>query len=337
MTEITTLTQFLTTANTQFQVYDMGRRVQHIDMMAFNEIENLNSPYPSPLQGHAQFAIVFWDASQQHYIWFLKLPLDERGLLSPAPRTQFIKMVVEALGRDPAQALSEEQQQKLANHPFAFKPSAEKLAVFNALVRKQLNEKASPQYEFAYQYISGQVKAQNWQDIGLQGIADICVRANELDHLKHLKACFDYASIEVQIAICQCLEHLTLDRALAEIILAKLIAADKTTKLYYLRALASHAELGQKAILHLAETQLLDADALITIAARNWTVLKHDTTRTIYLEALATQQQHFFNQIFADIVMIPLLRTQMLTELRNPNRSPQLSAAIGGLFKVTKA
>lgn len=337
MTQITTLSQFLTTANTQFQVYDMGRRVQHIDMMAFNEIENLNSPYPSPLQGHAQFAIVFWDASQQHYIWFLKLPLDERGLLSPAPRTQFIKMIVEALGRDPAQTLSEEQQQKLANHPFAFKPSAEKLAIFNALVRKQLGDKASPQYEFAYQYISGQVKAENWQEIGLQGIADICVRSNELDHLKHLQACFEYASTEVQIAICQCLEHLTIDKKLAEIILAKLIAADKTIKLYYLRALASHSSLTQEAILHLAEAQLLNADALITIAARNWTVLKHDATRTIYLEALASQEQHFFNQIFADIVVIPVLRTQMLAELRNPNRSPQLSAAIGGLFKVTKA
>ncbi|RTR39243.1 DUF3549 family protein [Shewanella canadensis] len=337
MTQITTLSQFLTTANTQFQVYDMGRRVQHIDMMAFNEIENLNSPYPSPLQGHAQFAIVFWDASQQHYIWFLKLPLDERGLLSPAPRTQFIKMIVEALGRDPAQTLSEEQQQKLANHPFAFKPSAEKLAIFNALVRKQLGDKASPQYEFAYQYISGQVKAENWQEIGLQGIADICVRSNELDHLKHLQACFEYASTEVQIAICQCLEHLTIDKKLAEIILAKLIAADKTIKLYYLRALASHSSLTQEAVLHLAEAQLLNADALITIAARNWTVLKHDATRTIYLEALASQEQHFFNQIFADIVVIPVLRTQMLAELRNPNRSPQLSAAIGGLFKVTKA
>ena len=104
MTEITTLSQFLSTANTQFQVYDMGRRVQSIDMMAFHQFENLASPYPYPIQGHAQFAIVFWDASQQHYIWFLKLALDERGLLSPAPRTQFIKMIIAALGRDPTKS-----------------------------------------------------------------------------------------------------------------------------------------------------------------------------------------------------------------------------------------
>ncbi|NRB25904.1 DUF3549 family protein [Shewanella sp.] len=337
MTEITTLSQFLSTANTQFQVYDMGRRVQSIDMMAFHQFENLASPYPYPIQGHAQFAIVFWDASQQHYIWFLKLALDERGLLSPAPRTQFIKMIIEALGRDPTKELTEAEQQKLANHPFAFTPSAEKLALFNALVRKQLNGKASSQYEYAYQYLSGQVSADKWQQVGLQGIADICVRAKELDHLQQLINSFDYSSIEVQIALCQCLEHLTLEKSLADRVFEQLLSTDKQNKLYFLRALASDQELTQQAVSHLQEQGILDAEALITIAGRNWTVLNHAQSRTIFLEALAGQEQHFFNQIFADIVAIPSLRTQILTELRNPNRSPQLASAIGGLFKVIKS
>ncbi|MPY21201.1 DUF3549 family protein [Shewanella sp. YLB-07] len=337
MTEITTLSQFLSTANTQFQVYDMGRRVQSIDMMAFHQFENLASPYPYPIQGHAQFAIVFWDASQQHYIWFLKLPLDERGLLSPAPRTQFIKMIIEALGRDPTKDLTEAEQQKLANHPFAFKPSAEKLALFNALVRKQLNGKASSQYEYAYQYLSGQISADKWQQVGLQGIADISVRANELDHLQQLVNSFDYCSIEVQIALCQCFEHLTLEKSLANRVFEQLLSTDKQNKLYFLRALASNEELTQQAISHIQEQGILDAEALITIAGRNWTVLKLEQTRTIFLEALASQEQHFFNQIFADIVAIPALRSLILAELRNPKRSPQLASAIGGLFKVIKS
>ena len=337
MTEITTLSQFLSTANTQFQVYDMGRRVQNIDMMAFHQFENLASPYPYPIQGHAHFAIVFWDASQQHYIWFLKLPLDERGLLSPAPRTQFIKMIIEALGRDPTKELTEAEQQKLANHPFAFKPNEEKLALFNALVKKQLNGKASSQYEYAYQYLSGQISAEKWQQVGLQGIADICVRANELDHLRHLINSFDYSSIEVQIALCQCLEHLTLEKNLADRVFEQLLSTDKQNKLYFLRALASNEELTQRAISYLQQQGLLNAEALITIAARNWTVLKHDQSRTVFLEALALQEQQFFNQVFADIVAIPSLRTLILAELRNPNRSPQLASAIGGLFKVIKS
>ncbi|ASJ96185.1 MULTISPECIES: DUF3549 family protein [Shewanella] len=337
MTEITTLTQFLSTANTQFQVYDLGRRVQHIDMMAFSQIEALAAPYPSPIQGHAQFAIVFWDNSNQHYIWFLKLPLDERGLLSPAPRTQFIRMVLEALGSDPTQTLSQEQQDKLANHPFAFKPNAEKLALFNALVRKQLGLPASAQYEFAYQYLSRQVSPERWQDVGLQGLADICVRANQLDHDAQLLSAFDHSAIEVKIALCQQLEHLTLSEPLAQRLLSEFYQASGEHRLYYLRALASMPALAQEAIQYLDEQEALDDVALVTIAGRNWTALKDDQTRKIYLEALAKQPQAFFNQIFADIVAIPAIRTQFLMALRDPERSPNLANAIGGLFKVTKA
>ena len=335
MTEITTLSQFLTTAKTQFQVYELGRRVQHIDMLAFHQIESLVTPYPYPIQGHAQFAIVFWNESQQHFIWFLKLPLDEQGLLSPAPRSQFIEMVLTALGQDPTQPLTDEQQDRLANNPFSFKPSQEKLAVFNALVRKQLGLSASIQYEFAVQYLSGQIAASEWQHIGLQGLSDVCVRLGELDHEQQLLASFDNSAIEVQIALCQCLEHLHLTEALANKLYAKFVAAPPEYQAYYLRALASHTELSQQALTHLQQTERLEANELISIAGRNWTVLKQELSRSIYLEALARQPQAFFNQIFADIVAIPSLRNHLLGELRNPNRSVQLSQAIGGLFKAT--
>ncbi|MFB2652222.1 DUF3549 family protein [Shewanella seohaensis] len=335
MTEITTLSQFLTTAKTQFQVYELGRRVQHIDMLAFHQIESLVTPYPYPIQGHAQFAIVFWNESQQHFIWFLKLPLDEQGLLSPAPRSQFIEMVLTALGQDPTQPLTDEQQDRLANNPFSFKPSQEKLAVFNALVRKQLGLSASIQYEFAVQYLSGQIAASEWLHIGLQGLSDVCVRLGELDHEQQLLASFDNSAIEVQIALCQCLEHLHLTEALANKLYAKFVAAPPEYQAYYLRALASHTELSQQALAHLQQTERLEANELISIAGRNWTVLKQELSRSIYLEALARQPQAFFNQIFADIVAIPSLRNHLLGELRNPNRSVQLSQAIGGLFKAT--
>ena len=335
MTEITTLSQFLTTAKTQFQVYELGRRVQHIDMLAFHQIESLVTPYPYPIQGHAQFAIVFWNESQQHFIWFLKLPLDEQGLLSPAPRSQFIEMVLTALGQDPTQPLTDEQQDRLANNPFSFKPSQEKLAVFNALVRKQLGLSASIQYEFAVQYLSGHIATSEWQHIGLQGLSDVCVRLGELDHEQQLLASFDNSAIEVQIALCQCLEHLHLTEGLANKLYAKFVAAPPEYQAYYLRALASHTELSQQALAHLQQTERLEANELISIAGRNWTVLKQELSRSIYLEALARQPQAFFNQIFADIVAIPSLRNHLLGELRNPNRSVQLSQAIGGLFKAT--
>ncbi len=47
MTDITTLSQFLNAANTQFEVYELGRRVQHIDNVAFAQIEQQAAPYPN--------------------------------------------------------------------------------------------------------------------------------------------------------------------------------------------------------------------------------------------------------------------------------------------------
>ncbi|WP_137226547.1 DUF3549 family protein [Shewanella sp. MEBiC00475] len=335
MTEITTLSQFLTTANTQFQIYDLGRRVQHIDMLAFQQIDSLLAPYPYPIQGHAQFAIVFWQQQQLPYIWFVKLPLDEQGLLSPAPRTQFIKMILEALGRNPTQTLTDEQQEQLANHPFSFKPNQHKLALFNALVRLQLGQPASSQYEFAAQYLSGQATPDTWPQLGLQGLADICVRADQFNHLDDITNALNNAPIEVQAALCQCLEHINVDKRLAKQLFEKLNQAEDHLKVMYLAALASDVQYSMKAINHLNEQQLLDDNKLITIAARNWLALKDDLTRKGYLEALAKQPQHFFNQVFADIVAIPSLRSGLLADLRYPERSVQLATAIGGLFRAT--
>lgn len=334
MTEITTLSQFLTTANTQFQVYDLGRRVQHIDMMAFQQIESLNCPYPYPIQGHAQCAVVFWQGNEQPYIWFIKLPLDEQGLLSPAPRQQFIKMILEALGRDPTQPLTDAQQEQLANHPFSFKPSQQKLAIFNALVKLQLGQPASSQYETAAQYLSGQMAIDNWQHVGLQGIADVCARLHLFDHEAALISIWPKLPIEVKAAICECFTHLTLSDELAAVLVDECNKAQTDHKVMYLAALASKPQLCQHLIAYLDEESALDANTLITIAARNWLCLKDDLTRKRYLEALAKQPQGFFNQVFADMVAIPSLRLSLLQDLRSPDRSSTLSNAIGGLFKA---
>ncbi|QSX31062.1 DUF3549 family protein [Shewanella cyperi] len=336
MAEINTLSQFLTAAKTSYQVYDLGRRVQHIDMIAFEQIEALKSPYPYPVQGHAHMALVFWDASQQHFVWFIKLPLDEQGMLSPAPRSQFIQMIIDALGRDPTKPLTEDEQQTLANHPFNFKPSQEKLALFNALVRKLLGLRASTQYEFAAQYLAGECPQAHWQQLGFQGLADICVRAAELDHSDRLVRALTQAPPEVQRAICQCLEHLTPPDAVAQTLFDRFNATEGDEQLYFLRALAGNTQLAIQAVNSLIGKAPLNADTLVTIAARVWLVLRQDALRLEYLESLALQPQTFFNQVFADIVAIPSLRSLLLSDLRRPERSQALTEAVGGLFRATR-
>ncbi|MGL4476366.1 MAG: DUF3549 family protein [Shewanella sp.] len=334
MQEITSLGQFFNAASTQYQVYDLGRRVQHIDALAFDQIEQQHCPYPYPIQGHAQFAIVFWNSSAQHYIWFLKIPLDERGLLSGAATQQFLHMVAEAFGSNPNAELSEQQQERLANHPFSFKPSQTKQAIFNALVRQQLAIETSSQYPLAVSYLALEIPLDEWPKLGMQGLADICVRHQDPYHQQLILNGLQQAPLEVNIALCQCLEHLLLDNALLQVIWNKLQANTNQAQ-YFLQALASSVPLSSEAMVALNSHPGLNQSLLISIAARNWRILKQDHLLNIYLEALATQEQHFFNQIFADIVAIPELRSACLAALRDPKRSVTLSAAIGGLFQAT--
>ncbi|MCL1073592.1 DUF3549 family protein [Shewanella dokdonensis] len=336
MHTISTFGELLNAANSQYLIYDMGRRVQPLDVMAFRQIEALAAPYPYPIQGHACFALVFWEQPSAPFIWFLKLPLDEQGLLNPAGRSQFIEMLLAAMGKNLQQALTEAQQQQLASHPFSYRPAQEKLALFNALVRRQLGQAASSQYEYACQYLSGKVNRDQWQAVGLQGLADICARADLLDHPAMLLNAIASTAKEVQIALCQLLEHITISPQLAQHITQALPQQEDAVQAYFLRALASQPQYCIRAITSIASQQKLSQECLLAIAARCWLVLKQAPCRKIFLESLALQTQDFFNGIFADIVAIPAIRPLLLSELRNPDRSVQLSAAIGGLFRNTQ-
>ncbi|KFZ37194.1 hypothetical protein HR45_12340 [Shewanella mangrovi] len=335
MSTINTLGELLNAANSEYLVFDLGRRVQPIATSVFQAFENLQLAYPYPIQGHAQFAIVFGENKQQPFIWFLKFPLDERGLLNPAARSQFLQMLSDAMGDDITRPLTEEEQQRMANHPFNVRPSQEKLAIFNAQLRRQLKQPASAQYEFACQYLSGKTDAQLWQSVGLQGLADICARAEDFEHAQLLSNALSSKIVEIQTASCQLLEHVTLPTSVMQTVETLFSHAEAKQRSYLLRAVASSPDCCNTLLRQMAAShEKLEQTQLIAVAARCWNSLKQDDVRKFYLESLALQPQSFFNQIFADIVAIPDIRHPLLSELRNPDRSERLSQAIGGLFKA---
>ncbi|MEI5639153.1 MULTISPECIES: DUF3549 family protein [unclassified Pseudoalteromonas] len=338
--QISTLGELLTNAGTQWRVYDMGRRINKIDKQQFAQIEQTHAPYPYPLGGHAILAIQFWDnqATLDPYVWFLKFPLDEQSKLVIASRDHFASMVLEALGN---QLTGESAQGKLDNNPYVFKPNANKLAAFNALMKRELNRPASQYYEHAELYFSGKLGFEQWQDIALQGIADFALRLDHGNNSQYLRSAWPKLPQQVQTPLAAMLEHVAVSTAQTEDFLAQLQSACKqansSVAISNLRAMSGSHALGliAQAVDDILASPLAgDVDCLLTIAGRAWETLTEPQRLMTYMEKVAENQQleGLFNSVFADLVAIPMLRPHLLGIIRAENRSEVLSRAIGRLF-----
>ncbi|MFI3245428.1 MAG: DUF3549 family protein [Ferrimonas sp.] len=334
MSSITTLEQFLNRAGTQFRVFDLSRRVVPLSSEQFQQFEQGLTPYPYPRAGYAWLGILFWDpnVAMQHYVWFLKWPLDEQGLINPAARNQFLQTIVEALGQDPTVNMT--QQQRWASNPFIFSPSEEKMAVFHANVRLALAQPASVYYEAAQEYFSGQRHWQQWQTIGLQGVADYAARLDPT-HSRQLAYAIAQLPHEALLPMLSIFEHFQLADVISQALLQRLQQeSDELNKLTLLRGLAGSPQWLTPAL----TTQLqqpLSQDALIIIAARLWLGLDH-TNIPLYLDQLAQHPGMLFNQLYLDLVAQPHTRVWVLAELRNPQCSPALTSAIHQLMNQMK-
>ena len=83
MDTISSISELLSLSKSQYRIYDLSRTVTKLSKESFEKIENNQLPYPTPNQGHAHIAIAFCQQNKAApYLWFVKLPLDERGLLN---------------------------------------------------------------------------------------------------------------------------------------------------------------------------------------------------------------------------------------------------------------
>lgn len=340
--EIHYLSDFLEKAQCQFRIYDLGRKVKKISASDFKAVELNQRPYPFPLQQQACIAVVFWQprAEQQHYIWFLKLPLDERGLLKAGPQTHFIQLVVEALGNELQSQPTEKQQERLANNPYTFKPAENKKAVFNAIINKELIRPASRYYEDCHAYLSGQLGWSNWQDLGLQGFADIAARLDADDNQQHIIGALPHLPAEVFCNLCEMLEHHALATPLVEALVAisqeKQAQGDDVCAILALRATASSPATGLRQDLikqHLDTELALNPQWYVAVVARCWQDLTEPEILDRFCEAAAQLSEgQVFAQLFVDLVAQPDLRPLMLQKIRSPERSPAMAQAVSLLF-----
>lgn len=347
MNQISTLSELLQLSNSSYRVFDMGRTVTKLSKQTFEKVELAMQPYPFPLQGHACLAIVFWQKkSDAPFIWFVKIPLDERGLLNQAARNHFIAIILEALGKDLSQDPTDKQEELLKSNPYNFTPTQYKLAALNSIIKRDLKQKASQYYEHCQLYLSGQLGFDNWQGVGVQGLCDFAARIEEADNLDVLMSSFSNLPTQVFSPLCSALENQKLPIVLLTLIvelahkelLANNINQSKLADLLRALAASSTNPLVKKLIVKLISLENInDIGILLTISGRCWPAISQHETLMCFLEKLVlTVEQEVFTAIFYDLIAIPEIRPTLLMCLRSTDRSETLASAFGHIFTQVK-
>ena len=339
---INSISEFLLHAGTEYQVFDLGRRLEPTDSQTFLEIENGSAYAPYPRQQHAWFGIVFWNknASTQHYIWFVKLPLDEQGLVVAAARNHFLEIIVDALGQSVAE--DTEKAQTLPDNPYSFVPNQSQLAQFNALVKRTLNQPLSEEAQKVEAYIQAP-QLVDWQQISMQSVADF---VHSLSH--HPKQDVLAQAIKTNTSLysdvfLNTLMEMSESVSLPENLLAAyLIEIDKSDdiNLAALRGTSEgsfHPTINNKLLELLKSEKSQRLDILSVIAARHFEQME-PLLLSAFLEQAANVDEKeghkgaLFAGFFSDLVQIPKLRRQVLTLLHSNANSQILGNAFQQLF-----
>ncbi len=348
MSEIASITEFIRRTGATYRVFDMGRRVRRIDNDAFERFENGEIPWEAPLQRAAWLGLVFWQpgaAADDHYIWFLRLPLDEQGGLEVASRDTFLHRLVERVGRNiEAAQKGGEIDSAMKDNPFAFSPKPDRLAVFHAHAQRLLDGEPSGYYPHAREYFAGEVGFDQWAFVGIQGIADVCARLDRDGNAERLAEAIPELPVEPLEAVGGCLENEPVAPPLTGALVERLQGelADPSPRPAVVVALvrglsaAEPVEHRRAALVEVLESETgRDIEVLAAVAGRCWEDMADADVRRAFLEALAANPlgQDAFNNVLADLLFIPGVRPHLLQAFRDPGRSPALGRALGELFQ----
>jgi hypothetical protein len=348
MSTISTISELLTLSGSQYRVFDIGRKIDKLSKETFTKIEANQIPYPFPSQRHAFIAISFWQKPNSSlYLWFVKLPLDERGLLNLVARDHFIAIIIEALGAELNTSPNEQQEELLKSNPYHFTPPQYKLAYLNSLISVETKNKSSQYFSGALGYLSGDNAWQDWQSVGVQGLNDFAVRLSDKKMQKILVNALPHLPKPVLHPLCSALENVKLPVEVIDVLIARFenLVTDKETNQttvlsFLLRSLASsfqhpHVVRFINALIEQPSPEAsMSEEIAIVITGRCWQVFNNEQQIMIFFELLVDQQElEVFQAIFKDLVAIPALRPLIFQCMRSPKRSQALSKAIGLLFQ----
>lgn len=334
-----TISQLVAESGAQMRVFDLGRRIEKIPKNDFAEFEVLNKSYPTPYLKHAWVGVLSWNPKKagQHNIWFLKLPLDERNLLLPGPRDAFLQhwlRVVQAPDKEHGEA------------PCSFKPDANRMAYFHAIALMTLGQEGTQYYNTARAYLSGDVGFENWQQLGLQGLAEVVARLDQDSNEKLLVSAMGKLPPVPRNIILGYLENVmpghdltvAINDCLSQVVGAGADAADLAA---FARGLSQSVNEQQRQLLLqaiLAHPKSRSVEVLAALGSRCWKDLDGELLHS-YLECLASNEQGIdaFNALIADLMTLSGMRERVLDAFRRPERSAALSEAIGQLMSLVRA
>ena len=340
----TTLIEFLQDTGARVSIYDMGRRVVRVPGNQFLKFERTHLPYPLPLQNNACFGLSMLDktVADEPVIWFLRMPLDEQGKLVQASRDYFIHRLLEVAVEKQSGKLSTTDAFK--DNPYLFKPREERMAVFHAMLARDLGRPPSRYYAHSLDYFSGNPGWDQWSFVGYQGIADVAARAKDAAISDMLIQAIPRLPQPPLSALCHCLENEPLNQPLSQALMNRLeqelAAAQQDTSVITSLVRGLSMSVSETIKQRMFELMMNSPHAnyielLTAFAGRAWELLQQPQNASRYLEALVRSPagQPAFNVCLGDLLAIPGLRTPLLQAVRNPERSDELAAAFGAMVQ----
>ena len=351
MNKIESLSDLFHMVGCDVTYYDLGRHITKISPQQAIQFDRKQQAYPFPFRQHAWLACLLKDRQASNkslvdngVIWFIKLPLDEAGCLNLGTRDHFIKTIVDKiLHKGEAQGLAE----ALEDSPYAFKPDQERMASFHAILAKQLNTPTSGYFDGVIDYLNLPL-AENpsqWQQLGIQGIAELAVRVHEPSYMALIIKAIQGANPAFISALCHSLEHEQLPTQVQEVLIDQLSKSqDALLQASLIRAL-SRQPLDNRLLMplfallgSLVECQDDEVHSIAALAAKcpHWLATNPQLLRII-MEKLAHRQDGYiaFKQITAELSQHPETHKPLWTLLRSEHISSQLAQAVNHIFTQT--
>ncbi len=344
------ITHFIQTGGFDYRVFEMGRKILPLSKTYFQAIEDQQKPYPYPFQKKAWLAFLIWqpEKESQAVIWFLQFPVDELGYLQLEARDNFLIELLEQAGKNiQAKQTGNTVLDELAESPFAFKPREDRLAMLHALASKALGQGASHYYQAAREYLSGALGYEQWQFLGLQGIADVVARLDEENNAALLvDAIAQMPDVPLE-SFSYALENVLLQEELLNALITRLkkelvenVSDNAAHNMALVAALvraisggqveATRKDVWKKVLLSRFSKEI---EVLVAISGRAWVDLEDGTLLGLFVEALALQNQLAFNAILTDLMLLPGMKKRVLEVMRKPERSSVLSEKLNGFMR----